>query len=43
MVDPHEQGWAALLKLLNEMCFVRFGVKTYKMFDLQEQGLAALL
>ena len=28
--------------MLNEVCFVRVGVKTYRMVDLQEQGGAAL-
>ena len=28
---------------LNEVSFVRVGVKTYRMVDLQEQGWAALL
>ena len=31
------------LYLLSEVCFVRVGVKTYRMVDLQEQGWAALL
>ena len=38
-----EKGWVALLLLLNEVCFVRVGVKTYRIVDLQEQGWAALI
>ena len=38
-------GWVGQLcsKLLNEVSFVRVGVKTYRIVDLQEQGRAALV